>query len=203
MQRINLFTDFAIFVSRPCGICLKYNSMKTSQAQFRAVVNGVLELEVTKGHLKWKVSELARKAKVSRPLVYYYLGKTKVDILESTLDLIAEELYGLSSERVAMVQRGDLLQSLQQTRRMLEQTPALAVFYQKWRFEKSPLQAKLVKMEKRYQQKLKGLFPQFNDVQIQALHAVFHGLIVAPFVTEASLRVATSGILKGLSSQLE
>ena len=48
--------------------------MKKDQVRSR-VLQAVIAAEVAKGHLKWKVSDLARHAKVSRPLIYYHFGE--------------------------------------------------------------------------------------------------------------------------------
>lgn len=72
----------------------------------------VVALETTKGHLKWKVSDLARLAKVSRPLVYYHFGKTKRAILLRCVELIAEEYFGFSEERRRMRSEGRLVESV-------------------------------------------------------------------------------------------
>lgn len=46
------------------------------------ICNSVLKLELSTGHLKWKLSEVARDADVTRSLIYYYFGKEKETILK-------------------------------------------------------------------------------------------------------------------------
>jgi len=155
------------------------------------IFNAVIAAEVTKGHLKWKLSDIARSTGVSRPLVYYHFGKTKEQILSACLDVLAEQYYGLNFEREAMLRNGQILDSLIQTRQMLTKNPQLAIFYQKWRSgSDSPLKSQLIEIEKRYQQKLKTVFPLFSNDKIAAVHAIFHGLITAPFLDLKSLEKA-------------
>lgn len=154
------------------------------------LMNMVFSLECTKGHLKWRVSDLARLAGVSRPLIYYHFGKKKADILNSCIEVVAAEFYGFSEERRAMVQEGRLIDSLRETRAMFHQTPALVLFYLKWRTKRSPLQKTFIELERRYQEKLRAAFPNFSAVEIEPLHAILHGLASAPFLSEAGLQTA-------------
>jgi hypothetical protein len=46
-------------------------------------------------------------------------------------------------------------------------------------------------IEKRYQQKLKSIFPHLSKEQIEALHSMLHGIVTAPFLSEKGLVAAT------------
>ena len=152
----------------------------------KSVLTTVLNLEISKGHLKWKVTDLARLSKVSRPLIYYHFGKTKSDILDSCLDLVAFNYYGLDEERIQSLSSGHLLESLRHTRELFLKTPSLILFYQKWRALSSPLQKRLIAIEKRYQKKLSEAYSFLNPREIIVLHALMHGAITAPFLDPAS-----------------
>lgn len=166
----------------------------------RNVLNSILKLEVAKGHLKWKVSDVARASKVSRPLIYYHFGKTKKAILESCILLIGEEYYGLGKDREHSLVNGSLLESLKKTRAMFLANPALAAFYQRWRMEDSPYRAPLIKMEKRYQNKVRKAFPRMSQGQVLSFHAMLHGLITAPFLDEEAFEEAAGVVLGWLKS---
>lgn len=157
----------------------------------------LVTLEVTRGHLKWKVSELARSTKVSRPLLYYHFGKTKAEILNNCVDFVIEEYFGFTPERLEMVRQGRILESLILTRRLHEDFPALTIFYQRARAQASPLQEKFLAVEQKYQAKLKSAYPHLSKSQVVAVHAFFHSLVSAPFLTEADVKEAY-GILVGL-----
>jgi AcrR family transcriptional regulator len=156
------------------------------------ILQSVVALDVSKGHLKWRVSDLARAAKVSRPLIYYHFGKSKSEILKNCLEMIAEDYYGLTAERTQMLAAGQVGESLLKTRQIFLKNPALAVFYQKWRTQNSPFQKQLIEIERRYHDKLKKVFPQLSTKQILAIHGIFHGLVTAPFLNDESIREALS-----------
>jgi AcrR family transcriptional regulator len=147
------------------------------------MINVVLALEVSKGHLKWKISELARQCGVSRSLVYYHLGSSKTQIVDFCFSKIADEFYGLSEERMALVRAGKSEECLNLSREMFQANPEFMIFYLKWRVKKSPLQQKMMEIEKRYHAKLKMIFPKIEPDEILALHALIQGIVSCPFMT--------------------
>jgi len=151
------------------------------------ILNKVVELETRRGHLKWKVSDLARLSKVSRPLIYYHFGKTKREILVSSLEIVSSEYFGLNQERISMLKSGKGWESVLQTREMFLSKPAFATFYLKWRMTKSPFQEIFIKIEKQYQNSLQLNFPHFSKAKIIALHAILQGVVTAPFLTADAL----------------
>ena len=156
------------------------------------VLNQVLSLEVSKGHLKWKVSDLARMTGMSRPLIYYHLGNTKRAILENSMDLLAQEFYGLGGKRAGTgeMSHRNLVDALIEAQAFLAEVPLLVVFYSKCRAGNSPLHKKFVEIEKRFQQKLARQFQNFNKIQIIALYSIIHGVVTSPFVSVESIREA-------------
>ena len=163
--------------------------MKTALVKDR-VLQAVIAAEVSKGHLKWKVSDIARFTKVTRPLIYYHFGKTKKDILSECLNVIAEDYYGLSEERSQSLTPTALLESLLRTRNMFLRNPSLVVFYQRSRMQDSQPGRQFIAIERRFQEKLKRSYPRLTDLQISAVHGLFHGVITAPFLNPASLECA-------------
>lgn len=157
--------------------------------QKRRILHAVIALEMGKGHLKWKVSDLARKVGVSRPLIYYHFGKTKQQILDQSILLVAEEFFGLSPEREALMREGRAVESLLLSRELFFKHPDFAVFYLKWRMQKSPVQKKLVEIEERYQDMLRKYFPRLNSTAIRALHGLLYGIVTAPFLDELAIRM--------------
>jgi AcrR family transcriptional regulator len=168
-------------------------AMKKDQVRSR-VLQAVISAEVSKGHLKWKVSDIARFTEVSRPLIYYHFGKTKKAILTECLNVIAEDYYSLSTERAESLKSESvleaLLESLARTRKMFVKNPSLVVFYQRARMQDSDVCRQLVAIEKRYQQKLMKTFPKMSEEQVVGLHALFHGMITAPFLDAKGLAAA-------------
>ena len=175
--------------------------MKKDQVRAR-VLQAVIAAEVSKGSLKWKVSDIARFTKVSRPLIYYHFGKTKKDILAECLNVVAEDYYGLSSERSDSLLPETILESLLRTRDMFLKNPSLVVFYQRARMQDSAAGRQLIDIEKRYQAKLKKSFPRMSEDQIKGIHALFHGMITAPFLDSKSLEAALELVnLKGVGAK--
>lgn len=154
------------------------------------LVNTILAFENQKGHLKWKVTEIARASKVSKSLVYYYLGSTKEQILDNCIRIGAEEFYGLNEERNTMVKSGDLLGSLMYTRNIFMKNYSFTTFYLRWRNSPGAIGETLRGYDDRYQKKLKLLFPHLSPSERLALQAVFQGLVIAPGIDESSLKVA-------------
>lgn len=165
------------------------------------ILNKVFELEIEKGHLQWRISDLARAAKVSRPLVYYHFGHTKTKILEAAVNIVGEDYCALSGPRQHYVFEGKLLDSLLQTRRTLEKTPALVVLYQKTSFSTSELKHLFALIDRRYQEKLIRAFPHLSLEQIRSLHAILHGLITAPFMSDAEISLGFTAIANAYSLQ--
>jgi AcrR family transcriptional regulator len=154
------------------------------------ILEAMLRLENEKGHLAWKISDLARLAGVSRTLVYYHFGRTKPEMLDAGIELIAVEYFGLTDERATLVREGKGWESVRQTREMIRSRPAFAVFYLRWRMQpRSPIAAMLVAIEQRYQAMLATAFPKLSKHEIVALHGILYGVVMSPFLTDEAIDV--------------
>jgi AcrR family transcriptional regulator len=161
--------------------------MADKDKHFWKILDSVLRLEVTKGHLKWKITDVARAAGVQRTLVYYYFGKSKEGILKSAMAIIGDEFFGLSPERMRMWSRGQVRDSIVRTRELVQKAPHMTEFFFHWRHQKSPIRDELLSIEKRYLMKLKTFFPHLSDLDRQALYSVFFGLCNVPDLTDEIL----------------
>jgi AcrR family transcriptional regulator len=146
------------------------------------LIRTIFRLEITKGHLKWTVAEIARLNRTSRATVYYYFGKSKKEILTRATTAICEEYFGLTAERIELSKK-DFLASARITRSLATQTPEFAVFYQIWRTRKSEFCDLLVGFEEKYRGKLKQMFPQAKPADIVFAHSCLHGIMTSPFLT--------------------
>jgi AcrR family transcriptional regulator len=154
------------------------------------ILEAMVRLENERGHLAWKISELARAAAVSRALVYYYFGRTKAEILDAGIEVLAEEYFGLTDERERLLGQGKGWESALASRRMALARPAFVVFYLRWRTQKrSPLAAKLAEIDRRYEAMLTVAYPQLSRDQIVALHGILYSVVTAPFLTDEALEV--------------
>ena len=156
------------------------------ESQKRRIAHGVIWLE-SKGHLQWKVAQAARKAGVSRALVYYHFGRSKREILEKSALLVAEEFFGLSPERMLLLERGKAVESLLMSRELFHANPAFALFYLKWRTAEGPLREMMIGLEERYQKALRKVF-RLPKAEITALHGLFYAVVTAPFLDEGAVR---------------
>lgn len=105
----------------------KLGSMK--DANYWKIMNAAITLDITKGHLKWTISDLARKTEVQRTLIYYYFGKEKLDILLEACHLFGKIYAGTSSEQEGRFEQDDYFSGLKFARDTLKDCPALAPFY--------------------------------------------------------------------------
>ncbi len=163
------------------------------------IICSVFNLEVSKGHLKWSVSQIARDCKISRTLVYYHFGRTKQEILLNCLEVLTRELYGLNGVRNDF-KKTSLLDSLLSCHDLYSQVPSYSVFCQKWARKQSIYRDKYLQLQKIYDEKLKVNFPNSTLEQRLSLRAYFYGLVAAPsfereLITEA-LQLLRLGDLK-------
>lgn len=147
----------------------------------------IIEYDCLKGHLRWKVSDLARATRVSRPLIYYHFGKTKQDILMTSAGLLADLYFGLTEEREAMLREGRAWESLLISRELFRKNPSFAVFYFRWRMSESPAQTKIIEKERQYQTMLKKVFPTLSQEKILVLHALNQAVVTAPYLSAEGL----------------
>ncbi|MES2855078.1 MAG: TetR/AcrR family transcriptional regulator [Bdellovibrionota bacterium] len=139
----------------------------------------VLQLEATRGHLKWKVSDVVRKAGVDRALAYRYFGNSKKAILLNATRFFIEDYYDFTNvnpkttfgERVA------------RARKRLQAYPEAIMLYQRNRSTETFLSAEYVAAEKKFHGRLKALYPHLNDDQIELAHTCIHGIVTAPFIS--------------------
>jgi AcrR family transcriptional regulator len=171
---------------------------KTKDEIFWAVFDTVIKLDITKGHLAWKMSDLARSSKISRTLIYYYFGKSKESTLQAAANYMGEEYFGLSEDRLALWKQGKVLESILQSRFLCLRSPHTLYFYLNWRHVDNPIGQKLREYEVRYRQKLQDYYPLSNPDQINALSAVFFGLVTTPDLTEEAVRSALVVIQENL-----
>ncbi len=146
---------------------------------FRKLAAAVFSLEASKGHLAWKVTDLVRKSGFSRALVYRYLGGSKSEMLKTVVKNFVTEFYGFESTAKSLA----FPDRVRQARQKLVDFPELTLFYIKWRGRSSDLQAEFIEVEKRYQRRLKRMFPSLSDHEILIRHTVLHGLVTAPFLS--------------------
>ena len=88
----------------------------------------VMKHDVRKGHLVWKISEVAKEVGVSRTWVYKYLGKTKEEILYNSVFNVTEDVYLMSEDRKKIIQEKGIVAFLK-GRQISETIPEVFVFH--------------------------------------------------------------------------
>ncbi len=174
--------------------------MKKREKAIRIQVLGlVISYEISKGHLKWKISDVSRRLKISRSLIYYHFGKTKADILDACYRMIAQEFYGLNHDFTKILDFDNriLETSLVRTRKIYLETPAIVTFFHRWRLEDSPARERIIDMEKTFQDKLQKALPWLKRDEILAVHSIIHGVGTSPFATPGSVEIVVE-LLKPL-----
>ena len=164
------------------------------------ILKSVLELEVKKGHLKWTITELARKSQVSRPSIYYHFGNTKSDIVKFAVDLMGEEFFNLSSENDFFHNGIDFSKSVKKTRQKLQKSHYVLTFYFFWRYKDSPIRSYLEEMEFKFQKRVKKLLPYLSQKEVVGVHTILFGIVVSPFLSDG---IAFESALSALSNDLK
>jgi AcrR family transcriptional regulator len=139
----------------------------------------IFQLEVGKGHLKWKVTELEAKAKVSRSLIYKYFGSTKPEILKKGIEVFTSHFYGFAPSP----KQAPFAERVRASRSFLKDVPEGTIFYLKWREKDVWVSKELHRAEVRFQRKLAKLYPALDSEQVLTVHAFLHGLVTSPFLS--------------------
>lgn len=161
---------------------------------YMKILDAVVRLEVVKGHLRWKMSELSRLSGVQRTLIYYYFGKSKEAILQAALKTIGDDFFGLSTERLSMWKSGQVKDSILRTRELFKKAPHVAEFFFHWRHQSSEVQKELKQLEKRYIAKVQDVFPHVPKADAEAVFTIFFGLVLVPELNDSVI----DRVLKGM-----
>lgn len=154
------------------------------------ILNAALELDVKKGHLKWTVSDLSRKSRVTRSLIYYYFGRSKLELLKEAIHLIGSEISGLTSSRDQLWGDGDLLESLGRARAIYEKAPFICQFIYEHQNQSNEIGISLREVQDRFREKLKKYFSVEESAGVRALFGVYWGLLFAPEQDHESHQIA-------------
>ena len=165
------------------------------------VLNCALELEFKKGHLKWTMTELSRKSEITRSLIYYYFGRSKMSILEAAVSIIGEEFIGMTEKRLELWKQGNYEEGLLETRGIYEKMPYLCAFSLNYRGRPNEIGEALDKVEKTFMRRLQQNAPNATKAQINALYAAYFGITFSPNVGPEEIKIF-AGFMKDLFSKL-
>lgn len=107
------------------------------QIQIEKVLETIIELEVTKGHMKWRMSDLARTSGVTRSLLYYYFGNDIKEIFRQAVQYHVDQFFEFRLERSEKIRKGEITELIAVARRRFRRNPYYLQFYAKHRSEKN------------------------------------------------------------------
>jgi AcrR family transcriptional regulator len=168
--------------------------MGQKDENYWSILNTAIALDVRHGHLKWTMMALSRQSKVSRTLIYYYFGKSKLTILSEAVNLFGSEFAGQTSLREEQWKSGHLAETFLASRKLIEKLPTLLPFYFSNRGKDNDLGRAIQSHEKDFLSKVKRFFPHLSNPERLALYGIFWGLVFAPGLSEEALREGVAKI---------
>ena len=163
---------------------MKNLKKKRSKPETRLrIAQAVMRLEIRKGHLAWKVTELVRLIKVSRPLVYRYFGHTKKEILRCAFEEFTNDFFGFNDDPTL-----SFIDRVLKAQQFARENPEVVIFYTYWRNVESEWKYRFKKIESSLRQNIKTHFPYLTQNQVLKTHVMLHGLVTAPFLSSKELK---------------
>lgn len=147
----------------------------------------LIRMDIMQGHLKWKVTDLARVCKYPRSQIYELLGSTKPAILNNALKTLLEEIYGLSAERVALRESESHLIGVIQSRKIVMDAPELLSFYFRHRTREDQIGQTIRYYEKKYLELVQKQTKIQDKKLLLYIRTVIHGISVAPYLSDAEV----------------
>ncbi|MGK0367576.1 MAG: AcrR family transcriptional regulator [Thermoproteota archaeon] len=144
------------------------------------ILNAAISLDIQKGHLKWSLTGLSKKADVTRSLIYHYFGKEKLNILEEACLLFGEKLAGISNEYLDFYKENDFISGIACSRQILEHCPMLLPFYYLNRTKINPIGVLIREYEEKGIQKRIEQFPNLKRNQAIAIYTLQFGISTCP-----------------------
>jgi AcrR family transcriptional regulator len=170
----------------------------TKEQVFREVVAAAIALDLKAGHLKWSMAELARTSGISRPLVYYYFGKSKRAILVEATKLFGGELAGFTDEKTNHWEAGRIDLALMESRRLLGEIHGLTAWYFLQRDRETEVGAAIREIEKRHLAKIRKYLPELDEGSVTAIFALFFGVSFSPLARTDTASLAVKIALRGV-----
>ncbi len=136
------------------------------------ICNAVLKLEVIKGNLKWKISDVAREADVTRSLIYYYFGKEREVILRESWGYMLSTIFNLSgAEPLGVRRRMELVCS------QIREMPYLFVLFFLEKHQDSEIGELIRKGEQALLTKIAQIYPDLSSQEILKIYLLELGVV--------------------------
>ena len=150
-------------------------NLNSKEEVYFKICNAVLKLEVTKGSLGWKISDISKEADVTRSLIYYYFGKEKEIILKEAWGYMLEAIFCLQTENPLGV-RERMKIVLSQINKM----PYLFILFALEKNRDNEIGDLIRRGEKALLLKLESMYPTYSKDEVLKIYllelgAVAHG----------------------------
>lgn len=155
--------------------------------KIKVISKVVLECDVEFGHLKWSIVQISKRSGVSRVLIYRYLGKSKLEILENALRVMFDSLFRIedfqeiNTSDLELV--SNLRKSLKGNLRHIRSSPNISAFTTLHYAEESVIGDLLRKREQFYTEThVRKKYNLNSKLQCQLFRIMSHGLINGHFL---------------------
>lgn len=165
---------------------------------YREIVAAAIALDLKCGHLKWTMTRLARRSGVSRPLIYYYFGKSKARILLEATKIFGGELAGFTAEKTNYWETGRIDLALAESRKLLSEIPGIAGWYYLQRDGATEVGEAIRKIEAEHLKKIRKYLPHVGEAGARAIFALFFGVSFSPIAGPETPATAVEIVLRGL-----
>ena len=148
--------------------------MEKKEEVFFDICNAVLKLEVQKGHLLWKISDVSRTSGVTRSLIYYYFGKEKEVILAEAWKFMLQLFFDNPVDGESRGIENRMSNILTYVKKM----PYLFILFYLERGKDTEFGREIAEAEERLFNKLRKEFPDFDENNIKKIYMLELGSIV-------------------------
>ncbi len=163
--------------------------VKLSKEQiYFIILNTALKLDSDKGHLRWTLTELARISCISRSLIYYYFGSSKILILTTAIEMISDDVIGLSRNKF----KNELGFSVLKVKELFTDNPHLIYFYMKWKNTSSELGQLIRRQEFKFKEKIKNSFPHLDERKQELIYLLVIGALFSNELNQCSFKQVLS-----------
>jgi len=157
--------------------------MNTSKEEFfHKVCNSVLKMEELKGHLLWRISDIAKDAKVQRTLIYHYFGKDREELLHEAWNYMLKTMFFLEEEQSLGVRA-----RMKQIMEKIKEMPYLFVLFFIEKNKTSEIGEMIRTHEKKLISILSEKYPDLSQKEILEIYLLELGAIAHGNLTEEEI----------------
>lgn len=161
------------------------------------LIGAALELEAKRGHLKWTISDLSRRSGVTRSLIYYHFGHSKVGLLLEAVKTVGERILKEVANPHLFESEKTILGGLAGVRSAFWQLPFFSDFYFYNRKKVSELGDAIRELECQCFQQLDSHLLSFPTLQKKGMMVVLYGAIFSPIVERETLEFISRQLENG------